>query len=112
MDYMSDRTHGDQYVVVDELSLKPGQNEVVSGLLQILALEAENTDQCLSFWVLSRNGERDPAFLIFACWADKEAWSAFVAQAKVCETWKAAHDSSEQQRRTTWIQSGLGFIGR
>ncbi|KAJ5772468.1 hypothetical protein N7520_002997 [Penicillium odoratum] len=112
MKFMDNSTTGGHYVVVDELMSEVGKLELIMEHLRGMALEAEKLEQILSFWVLRRDDEKDPAFLVFSCYLDKEAWVTFNGQTEVDEAWRAAHESSKEQRRTTWIESGLGFLGR
>ena len=101
-----------QYIVVDELMPRPGRKDQILKQLHGLAREAKRRDQVLSFWVLHR--EDGEGLLVFARYEDKDEWARFECRDAVPAMWKGVYESvvDEGQRRTTWIESGLGFLGR
>ncbi|KAJ5604593.1 hypothetical protein N7510_009747 [Penicillium lagena] len=104
-------TGTNQYIVVDELTPLAGKKGQVLEQLRRLAQDAKQIDQVLSFWVLHRgDGEQDESLLVFARYEGKAEWANFENQSK--KTWKEVYELSGEQRRTTWIESGLGFLGR
>lgn len=104
-----------QYIVVDELTPRPGHKDQILKQLHGLVREAEREDQVLSFWVLHRgDGEQDEGLLVFARYEDKDEWARFEGRDAVAAMWNEVYELvvDEGQRRTTWIESGLGFLGR
>ncbi|KAJ5661368.1 uncharacterized protein N7484_000740 [Penicillium longicatenatum] len=112
IDFAGGLVHGKQYIVVDELRTELGKCDLVFDHLRKIAVEAENVEQVFSFWVLRREDEKDLTFMVFSGYLEKEAWAKFNAQAAVDEAWVTVYGSSEEQKRTTWVESGLGFLGR
>lgn len=104
-------TGTNDYVVVDELTPLAGHKGQLLEQLRRLAQDARQINQVLSFWVLHRGvGEQDESLLVFARYESKNEWANFENQSK--EAWKEAYELSGEQRRTTWVESGLGFLGR
>ena len=91
---------------------RPGRKDQILKQLHGLAREAKRRDQVLSFWVLHR--EDGEGLLVFARYEDKDEWARFECRDAVPAMWKGVYESvvDEGQRRTTWIESGLGFLGR
>jgi hypothetical protein len=104
-------TGTNHYIVVDELTPLAGYKGQVQEQLRQLAQDAKQIGQVHSFWVLHRgDGEQDESLLVFARYEGKNEWANFENQSK--RAWKEAYELSGEQRRTTWIESGLGFLGR
>ncbi|KAL3475208.1 hypothetical protein BJX99DRAFT_230192 [Aspergillus californicus] len=102
------RDRSSQYIVVDELTPDPGQKHRVLETLQVLAREAEGREKVLSFWVLHRgDGELDESVMVFARYEDRDEFCRFDGSSAAAE-WKAVRGI----KRTTWVESGLGFLGR
>ncbi|KAL5340961.1 hypothetical protein BJX70DRAFT_396342 [Aspergillus crustosus] len=99
-----------QYIVVDELTPRPGQVESILRQLGELAevAERETLTQVLSFWVLRREDD----LLVFSRYEDKDAFTGFSGQSTVVRAWEATSALLDSQRRTTWIESGIGFLDR
>lgn len=112
MNFITAQVPGSQYIVVDELTPEPGNKNGALEKLRYLSREAEKSVQVLSFWVLQRGDEEnDDSLLVFARYGNKHEWSAF-EDVSSAETWKAVYRLCSEKRRTTWIDSGLGFLGR
>jgi quinol monooxygenase YgiN len=102
----------EQYIVTHELTPNPGKKEEVAEQLRVLAQEAEGS-QVPSFWILHRGDqETDESLLVFAGYRDKNQLLDIEDRSEVQASWKKVHESCAEQRRTTWVASGLGFLGR
>lgn len=112
IDFAGGLVYGKQYIVVDELLAKLGKADLILDLLRKIAVEAKNVEQVFSFWVLRREDETNPTFMVFSGYLEKEACARFNAQAAVDQAWVTVYGSSEEQKRTTWVELGLGFLGR
>lgn len=103
---------GLQYIVVDELTPRSTFKDAVLEQLGKMANVAEQDDHVLSFWVLNRGEEeQDQSILVFSRYKDKNAWIQFYSR-KISSVWEGVHALSDEQRRTTWVESGVGFLGR
>ncbi|KAL4876150.1 hypothetical protein BJY04DRAFT_223373 [Aspergillus karnatakaensis] len=100
-----------QYIVVDELTPQAGKKEAVLQQLAGLAEEAEEEPRVLNFWVLHRGiGEEDEGLLVFSRYKDRNAGTTFMEG--TVEAWKTTSTFLEGERRTTWVESGIGFLNR
>ncbi|KAL2848912.1 hypothetical protein BJY01DRAFT_246137 [Aspergillus pseudoustus] len=103
---------GRQYIVTTELTPSPGQKEQVVEQLRLLAQEA-NQRRVPSFWVLHRGDEvEDESLLVFSRHNDFDAWTDFEHQAHLEAAWVKTYELCADKRLTTWVESGLGFLGR
>ncbi|CRG90702.1 hypothetical protein PISL3812_07747 [Talaromyces islandicus] len=106
------RGQGPQYIVVDELTPRSTCKYSVLEKLSRMANAAEKNDYVLSFWVLHRgDDEDDQSVLVLSRYKDKNAWVRFCSD-KTASAWEEVHGLSDVHRRTTWVESGLGFLGR
>jgi quinol monooxygenase YgiN len=102
----------EQYIVTDELTPNSGKKGKVIEQLQLLAREAEGS-RVLSFWILHRGDEEtDESLLIFARYRDKKELLDIEDRSEIQASWKKVHESCAGTRRTSWLASGLGFLGR
>ncbi|KAH7079813.1 hypothetical protein FB567DRAFT_595794 [Paraphoma chrysanthemicola] len=108
-----------QYVVTDELTTRPGAKAQALDHLGKAAAIARENDAVLSFWVQDRAGIRDiraegldnnELYILVRC-KNKEAYDLFYSATNTV-TWELIEDLVNERRRTTWVESGLGFIGR
>ncbi|KAH8700163.1 hypothetical protein BGW36DRAFT_424998 [Talaromyces proteolyticus] len=98
-----------QYIVIDEMTPRLGYEDIVIEQLCGMAHLAEQNDQILSFWVLNRGDEaQDQGILVFSRYKNRNA----SISDKAASAWKEVYALSNEQRRTTWVESGLGFLGR
>lgn len=103
------------YIVVEELTPRAGKRGSVLRQLNGLAREAEQDTSVLSFWVLRRgegDEEEDEGLLVFVRCESKDAWAGFMARGVVAEPWGAMEAMLDGQMRTTWVECGVGFLGR
>ncbi|KAL3462173.1 hypothetical protein BJX64DRAFT_288712 [Aspergillus heterothallicus] len=101
-----------QYIITDELTPLPGRKEHVVEQLGMLAHQAEKR-QVPSFWVLHRgDGEQDESLLVFARYNDQNGCVDIDGQSEIKESWGRVYELCASKRRTTWVESGLGFLGR
>ncbi|KAH7071564.1 hypothetical protein BKA63DRAFT_74846 [Paraphoma chrysanthemicola] len=108
-----------QYIVTDEMTTRPGAKaQTLDRLLKAAAIARENA-AVLSFWVQDRIGLQDgraeglddnELYILVRC-KDKEAYDLFYGATNTI-TWQPVEDLVIERRRTTWVESGLGFIGR
>jgi quinol monooxygenase YgiN len=113
-DIFQERHHdlGPQYIVVDEITPRSTCKDAVLERLNRMANVAEKDESVLSFWVLHRGDEeQDQNILVFSRYRDKSAWAQFCSH-KTASAWEDVHSLSDEQRTTTWVESGLGFLGR
>lgn len=103
-----------QYIVIDKLTPRPAHKDRILKHLHRLVREAEREDHVLSFWVLHRgDGEQDEGLLVFSRYEDKDEWSRFEDRDAVSAIWEGVYELVvDEGHRTTWIESGLGFLGR
>lgn len=102
-----------QYIVVDELLPKPRYKGSLLRSVSELAQRAEQNQNILSFWVLKHEDEDgDPGLLVFARYVNRCAWTEFEEPEEVSAAWKEAKYSCQWPRRTVWVDSGIGFLGR
>jgi quinol monooxygenase YgiN len=102
---------GLQYIV-DELTPRSTYKDAVLQQLSRIANVAEQDEHVLSFWVLHRGEEeQDQDILVFSRYKDKSAWVQFCGH-ETSSAWEGVHALSDEQRRTTWVESELGFLGR
>ncbi|KAL2864087.1 putative quinol monooxygenase [Aspergillus lucknowensis] len=101
-----------KYIVTDELTPLPGQKVQVIGQLRLLAHEAEQR-QVPSFWVLHRGDEeQDESILVFAMYKDWDEFTDIEHSREIEGCWSKLHGLCAEKRRTTWVECGLGFLGR
>lgn len=100
-----------QYIAIDELTPRPGQKDECLNQMRSLVALAERQILVLSFWVLHR-GDNDDNLLVFARYDNKDAATRFCNRKDISGIREAIASLTEQQRTTTWVESGLGFIGR
>ncbi|KAL3488330.1 hypothetical protein BJX62DRAFT_240141 [Aspergillus germanicus] len=102
----------EQYIVTHELTPNSGKKEEIVEQLRALAQEGEGS-QVLSFWILHRGDEEtDQSLIVFARYRDKSQLLNIEDRSEVQASWKKVHESCTETRRTTWVASGLGFLGR
>jgi quinol monooxygenase YgiN len=102
-----------QYIVVDELLPKPRYKDSLLKSLSELVQRAEQNQNILSFWVLNREDkDEDPGLLVFARYVNRRAWIEFEESEEISAAWKEANYSCQWPRRTIWVDSGIGFLGR
>ncbi|VUC32383.1 unnamed protein product [Clonostachys rosea] len=103
-----------RYAVVHELGFDADRRGVVKAALTNLADQALDTPTVLSFWPLARDegdeGDGGSA-LVFSVFDDKAAAETFESARTSC-VWEQIVSLCKSRRRTTWIESGIGFIGR
>jgi hypothetical protein len=105
--------------VTDEFVPKKGAKGKIFDILRSLAVDAQEEDSMLTFWVQDRIGtsdtrsedEHDESVYVLLRCKNKQAFKAFVAQERTGE-WERVGQLSENRRTTTWVESGIGFIGR
>lgn len=105
-----------QYVVVDEFKT----TKDVTGALEKLAAAAVNDEHVLSYWVLRRDAGLDESiqdgnalsreFYVFSRFRDRLSGAKF--HQKTRPVWEQVKGGSEECRRTTWVEAGIGFLGR
>ncbi|CAG9981760.1 unnamed protein product [Clonostachys byssicola] len=100
-----------RYAVVHELEFDADCRGVVKATLARLAGQALETPAVLSFWPLGREEEDGGSTLVFSLFYDKEAAETFESAPNSC-VWQKIAGLCKSQRRTTWIECGIGFIGR
>ncbi|KAI9150709.1 hypothetical protein HJFPF1_10485 [Paramyrothecium foliicola] len=108
-----------QYIVTDELKVAPGTKDTVLSQLGRIATIAANTEDVLTFWVLGRTRPdglqsvdvEDDAFFVLIRARDRIASEKFHEVTTESE-WDAIANSCVDRRRTTWVESGIGFLGR
>jgi quinol monooxygenase YgiN len=102
-----------QYIVVDELPPKPRHKESLMKSISELVQRAEQNQNILSFWVLKHEDkDEDEALLVFARYANRRTWTEFEEPEEISVVWKEANYSCQWPRRTIWVESGIGFLGR
>lgn len=102
-----------QYIVVDELLPKPRYQGSLLDSVSKLAQRAEQNQDILTFWVLKHEDkDEDPGLLVIARYVNRRAWIDFDEREEISAAWKVANYSSQWPRRTVWVESGIGFLGR
>ncbi|KAL2067202.1 hypothetical protein VTL71DRAFT_1626 [Oculimacula yallundae] len=108
---------GKQYIITDELTPRHGSKGELLDILSGIAEAALNDESALSFWVQDRigtdtgvllEGIEDTLYLFLRC---RDQASAEVFWGKTVAS-KLANLEFENRRTTTWIDSGIGFLGR
>jgi hypothetical protein len=106
-----------QYLVTNEFIPKAGMRGEVFDVLRTIATAAQEDDSVLTFWVQDRfevsaesvgNSDDETVYVLLRC-RDRSRFDEFVARTA---EWKTIGHMSEARRTTTWIDSGIGFIGR
>ncbi|KAK7227853.1 hypothetical protein V2G26_000023 [Clonostachys chloroleuca] len=100
-----------RYAVVHELEFDADCRGVVKAALTSLADRAIDTPAVLTFWPLGREEGDEGSVLVFSVFDDKGAAETFESAPNSC-VWQQITGLCKSQRRTTWIESGIGFIGR
>lgn len=108
-----------QYIITDEFKSTSENRGQVLGTLKGIATVAENDEAVLSFWVLSRVGldgvvssEVDgDSIYVFMRFASRGTSKPFCEERTASE-WKQLKPLCVDRRRTTWVESGIGFLGR
>lgn len=98
------------YVVVDEMTPSPGMKSVALEKLGNLA-EAAESAAVGSFWVLESGLEDNGELYVFSRFDSKAACESFEEKG-VRLSWHSLESVCQWSRRTTWVDSGLGFISR
>ena len=106
-----DDTTEPEYVVVEEATAEPGIKSEVMRELAVLADAAAAAPGVGSFWVLDRGLDENVELLVFTRFESKTAWEHFEGQTAK-PVWQSVEAKCEWRRRTTWAESGLGFISR
>jgi hypothetical protein len=108
-----------QYLATDEFVAKPGETAKVLHYLRKAAAIAQKDDSVLTFWVQDRVGssngraervDNDKLGILVRC-RHKQAFDAFLKTTKAV-AWDPIAQLSDERRTTTWVESGIGFIGR
>lgn len=101
-----------RYAVANELTPRPGNKGHALGELQRVAGLAADTPSTVSFWVLDRGeGDEDESLYVFSLFESKADAEGFEG-GEAGKIWKRLDDICESRRRTTWLECGIGFIGR
>lgn len=102
-----------QYIVVDELLPMPGYKDSLLKSISVLVQRADQNQNILSFWVLKHEDkDEDEGLLVFARYVNRRAWTEFEELEEISAAWKEANYSCQWPRRTIWVDSGIGFLGR
>ncbi|KAL2204653.1 hypothetical protein CC79DRAFT_1398910 [Sarocladium strictum] len=108
-----------QYIVTDEFKAKPGEKQVILDHLRRAAEVAEKSNGVLSFWVLSRVGvdgsvapDLDENSLYVFVRGDDKASVDSLYEKEAADSWADVERIVIERRRTTWVESGIGFLGR
>ena len=100
-----------RYVVVDELTPRPDMKDKALDNLRNQAALAANDSSVVSFWVLHRGeGEADESLYVFSMFDTKAHAEAFDREARTIRG--LVDDCCGDVRRTTWVECGIGFLGR
>jgi hypothetical protein len=108
-----------QYIVTEEFKAEKGQKERIFERLRNMAAVAWKDEGVLAFWVLGRVGpdgtvvpevDEDSLYVFLLC-KDREASTGFCESGTRAD-WEGIRQLSLDRRRTTWVESGIGFIGR
>lgn len=105
--------HGDecQYAIVNELRPGAGMKGNTLEQLRRLACLAADTASIRSFSVLDRGAQdQDETLLVFGLFTTKNDANRF-EDGYAKEIWQSLEEACER-RRTTWVECGVGFIGR
>jgi hypothetical protein len=103
--------------VTDEFVLRQGTGNHVLEHLRKVATAAQEDEAVLSFWVQGRLdpsaasseiGDDSSVYVLLRC-QSQQAFNAFIAQAS---EWKLIDGMVENRKTSTWVESGIGFIGR
>ena len=100
-----------EYIVVEEATTSPGMKSAVMRELTVLADAAAAAPHVRSFWVLDRGLDENNELLIFTRFESKAVWEDFEGQAAK-PVWQKLKAICEWTRRTSWAESGIGFISR
>ncbi|SPO06781.1 uncharacterized protein DNG_09475 [Cephalotrichum gorgonifer] len=103
---------GLQYAVVHELVPAAGMKGQALAELRKVADLAENSPSAASFWVLHRgDGDKDGSLYVFGLFTTRMVAEKFET-GESRGVWERLEDMCESTRRTTWVECGIGFIGR
>jgi quinol monooxygenase YgiN len=103
------------YVVVERLKPKPGNRPQLLEAVRELSGHADAVGQGVhTFWSLGYRAEdNDETVVLFERFASKNAYTDyFLAQPKVVAARKHIADLCAEEQLTTWVDAGIGFIGR
>lgn len=101
-----------RYVIVNELIPKTGMKAIALGKLREGAVLAADTATTARFWVLDRgDDDEDQSLYVFSMFERKADAEAFEA-GEVRANWKVLDEICESRRRTSWVECGIGFLGR
>lgn len=111
-------TGGRQYIVVDELLPNTGRKSDILSRLESLAARSRGEETVLTFWVLDRGATQQDTgsidgdgIYVFARFQDKSSYKQF--QSDFGEAgWNEIDSLCEKRTTTTWVEAGLGFLGR
>lgn len=115
-----DGSNSQHYIVVDELMPHPGSKSDILGLLKRIADVAEVNGEVRTFWVLDRVGTADQeagkegtddGIYVIGRFTSKQSYDHYLG-GLLDSLWKEIDRLCESRRNTTWIESGIGFIGR
>ncbi|OAL46296.1 hypothetical protein IQ07DRAFT_590482 [Pyrenochaeta sp. DS3sAY3a] len=107
-----------QYLVTEEINPRNGERSKIFELFRRIVANAEQDDATLTLWVQDRIGTpdtrpekiEDESLFVLLRFEDRNGADAFYSQTK--SEWAKIRELSEHNRRTTWVESGIGFIGR
>jgi hypothetical protein len=107
-----------QYLVTEEINPRSEERSQIFELLSGVVAVAEKDDPTLTLWVQDRIGTlktrpeniEDNSLFVLLRFEDKIGADAFYSQTNA--QWARIRQISEHNRRTTWVESGIGFIGR
>ncbi|KAJ1333120.1 (4S)-4-hydroxy-5-phosphonooxypentane-2,3-dione isomerase [Microdochium nivale] len=104
------------YIVLEFLQPAPGRRGELLDLLRDTASTMQNIGQDVvqSFWPTELvEAQDDEMVVIFQRYTSKQAYEDTVLGSEEIKAYREKwQEICSQQQRTTWVDSGLGFIGR
>lgn len=100
------------YIGIQDLVPRNGSRSRLLEVLRALAKVAETSAGVESFWVLERSDKEDGDDLIlFSAFVSKAKFGTFVFSEQAA-AWNAVRELCQNTTTTTWLGSGIGFVGR
>lgn len=100
-----------QYLIRNDLKPRSSMKQDVLSHLEVLAhLAMDGT--ATTFWALHRGDDyQDESLLVLSLFANKSQAKAFETGA-AGDVWRDVESKCSSRKRTTWLECGIGFVGR
>jgi quinol monooxygenase YgiN len=109
-----------QYIITDEFKANTGEKMAILERLANIAAIARKNEAVLSFWVLGRvrddgsvvpEVDEDSLYLFLRC-ENKDTSDIVYEKEETLADWEDISLRCVNRRKTTWVESGIGFLGR